>query len=183
MKAKVIIGGALLFAGLAGIPFLLPATFYVEKSTFLPVRPVVVFSHLNNLSAWEKWSAWNQHADPTLSNFYQGPVSGIGSECSWKSQNSGDGRVVIVAKEDNRQLNFAFYPDGNKVAAQGKFLLEPVEKGTRLIWISQGELPGYTDRVTGIFLKRKLETDLDKGLSGLKALFDPVQDKKISLRK
>jgi hypothetical protein len=183
VKAKVTIGGALVIAGLAGMPFLLPATFHVEKTTILPVRPAVVFSHLNNLSAWEKWSAWNQHTDPTLSNFYQGPVSGVGSELAWKSKNSGDGRIVITAKEDNKQLDFTFFPDGKNVEAQGKFLLEPIEKGTRLTWISRGDFPGYLDRVNGLILKRKIETDLEKGLQGLKGLFEPEPDKKLSLGK
>lgn len=183
MKAKAIFGAVVLAAGIAGIPYLLPADFHIEKSTFIPAKPAQVFAQLNNLSAWERWSAWSHQADPTLSNFYQGPVSGVGSECSWKSHESGDGKIIITAVDPDKKIDFAFFPDSeNLVAAQGQFILEPVEKGTRLTWISKGPLPGYTTRVKGIFLKRKLTVDLDKGLDGLKKLFEP-EVKNISLRK
>ncbi|KAA9346082.1 SRPBCC family protein [Adhaeribacter soli] len=181
MKVKVIIGGVLLAGVLAGVPYLLPSDFKIEKSTFIQAKPAQVFASLNNLSAWEKWSAWNQHADPTLSNFYQGPVSGVGSAFSWKSGKSGEGRIVITANEPDKKIEFQFYPEG-KLQAHGQFILEPVEKGTRLTWISTGILPDYTDRVKGVFLKRKLDAEFEKGLSGLKELLEP-QAKKISLRK
>ena len=181
MKVKLILGGVLLAGALAAVPYLLPADFKIEKSTYIQAKPAQVFACLNNLTAWEKWSAWNQHADPTLSNFYQGPVSGVGSEFSWKSEKTGEGKIIIFANEPDKKIEFQFYPEG-KLQAHGQFILEPVEKGTRLTWISKGTLPDYTDRLKGVFLKRKLDAEFEKGLLGLKELLEP-QTKKISLRK
>jgi uncharacterized protein YndB with AHSA1/START domain len=182
VKVKFIIGGVLLAGAIAGTPYLLPADFKIEKSTFIQARPAQVFASLNNLSAWENWSAWNQHADPTLSNFYQGPMSGVGSEFSWKSEKTGEGKIVITANEPDKKIEFQFYPEGGKLQAQGQFILESVEKGTRLTWISNGALPGYSDRLKGVFLKRKLDAEFERGLSGLKELLEP-ETKKISIRK
>lgn len=183
MKAKIIIGGALVLAGMAaGIPYLLPDTFQVEKHTVLPAPPAVVYKQLNNLSAWESWSVWNQHADPTLTTFYQGPVAGIGSQCSWKSESSGDGKLIITGNEPDKTIDLLFYPEGEAFAAQTQLKLESVENGTRLTWVSKGSLPGYIDRIKGYRLKTKIEQDLEKGLSDLKKMFESDM-KKISLRR
>src|SRR5688572_8201593 len=142
---NLLLGGALLLSG-AVAPLLLPTKFQVEKSTFINAKPAEVFAYLNNPSQWESWSAWSSNHDPSLSSFYQGPVSGINSAISWKGEQTGEGKAVITETEPEKKLSLNFYPNKDQ-ELQSYFILEPVENGTRLTWKTNGSIPGYLDRV------------------------------------
>lgn len=175
----LLLGGTLLLSG-AVAPLLLPTKFQVEKSTFINAKPAEVFAYLNNPSQWENWSAWSSNHDPSLSSFYQGPVSGVNSAISWKGEQAGEGKAIITETDPDKQLTLNFYPTIEQ-EFQSHFILEPVENGTRLTWKTNGMLPGYLDRISGIWLKKKLARDFELSLNGLKKIFEP-EAKKLSLR-
>jgi uncharacterized protein YndB with AHSA1/START domain len=176
---NILIGSALL-AALSAAPYFFPDHIALEHSVFLNARPERVFQHLNNPSEWEKWSVWSSNYDPSHSSFFQGPVSGVNSEISWKGEKE-EGRAVITFSEPGKIVKFSFFPNPQQ-ELESAFLLEKVENGTRITWTTQGNLPGYTDKLKGIWLKKKLNRDLTAGLNGLQKLVAPAE-KKLAFRK
>ena len=99
MKALKIIGIILLvFVVLIAIAIaVLPSKAHVERSIVINSKPSLVYSQLNSMKKFNRWSPWAQ-IDPKTEYEYEGPNAGVGSKMNWKSDHKdvGSGSQWIV---------------------------------------------------------------------------------------
>jgi hypothetical protein len=91
---RIVYGLAILIVVLAGIGFVLPSAYKVERSVSVSAPIDLVFDQVNNLKKNEAWSPWMKN-DPTIKIAYSGPEAGVGAASSWTSEHSGNGSQTI----------------------------------------------------------------------------------------
>ena len=148
--------------------YLLPRKVEVERTKNIEAPPRIVFSQINDLHNWEKWSAWHI-ADPNLK--IQFINHGVGQDAGfiWNSsmREIGDGRLMINQSTpyDSILCNLQF-PD--KREAKCKFTLKNKRETTLLRWIfvfDRGFNPFA--RWTGLLLGNTFGHKLEEGLDYL----------------
>lgn len=147
-----------------------PDSFTVTRSLDIRATPARIFLCLNNLHAWQDWSAYEQK-DPDMERHFSGPESGPGAVYEWNGdKNVGQGRMEIVAIEPDRslslRLNFLRPFEAENVAT---FTLEPQGETTRVTWTMTGPAPFITKVMDVIFnMDKMIGADFETGLANLK---------------
>lgn len=106
-------------------------TFSVTRT--ISGSPDKVFSMINELKNWEKWSPWKK-LDPHMNLTYSEPSQGKDAWYSWKGNKSvGYGKLSITNTEPNKEIGFVLqYED--QIPATGSFTLNATDKGTDVTW-------------------------------------------------
>ncbi|MUP44227.1 AraC family transcriptional regulator [Gramella sp. BOM4] len=68
--------------------------FQVEQQQVIAAPQQVVFNEVNDLTSWEKWEPWSRETDDMIVNYGE-KTSGNGAMYSWKSENMGNGKIII----------------------------------------------------------------------------------------
>lgn len=152
------------------IGLLLPSAVQVERSIVINAAPGQVFPQINGMRAFHAWSPWAD-IDPATEYRFEGPEQGVGSRMTWHSGNQqvGQGSQEIVVSEPPTRVEttLGFGDDGDGRAV---FLLEPVERGTRVRWQFQtGFGLDLFGRYVGLMLDSMIGAAYEKGLRQLKA--------------
>ncbi|MEZ5652624.1 MAG: SRPBCC family protein [Burkholderiaceae bacterium] len=160
----------IVFAALIGLVvlagFLLPARQVVERSLTMTHSPERVWAVLAQPVAWNRWSPWYAR-DPAMKITYDGAPSGVGARWHWVSQSEGDGQLQIVAATEPRHLDYVVSL-GNGGNAIGRFVLEPIDNGTRLTWRLQFDAGlNPIERWFGLMLERWVGPDFEQGLRNI----------------
>jgi len=160
------------------VGFLLPATAQVERSTVIDAPAYTVFALVESPGAFNSWSPWYD-LDPEAEYEYKGPDYGVGATMSWHSEvkEVGSGTQAVTATEPYSSVRTSL-DFGAQGTADGYFLLEPAEGGTKVTW-------GFTTdfgrnligRYLGAFLfDSMVGRDFEKGLSRLKTVAEGLPD-------
>jgi hypothetical protein len=73
-----------------------PADFAIQRSIQIAATPGEVFSHVNDLQAWDAWSPWSK-LDPDAKVTLSDPAAGKGASIHWSGNDQvGEGNMVIV---------------------------------------------------------------------------------------
>ena len=148
--------------------YFLPQHVKVERSAEIGASPKIVFSQVNDLQNWEKWSNWHI-TDPDLKTRFTEHGVGENGGVIWNSEldEIGKGKLTIMesAPYDSVVCKIDF-PE--KRTAEMKFLLNENGKETALTWILICDV-GYNPfaRWAGLLKNKIVGPDLKAGIDYL----------------
>jgi len=83
-----------------------PNDFRISRTSGLSAPVSAIFPHVNNLQKWDAWSPWAK-LDPSATNSFEGPESGIGAKMSWAGNNKvGVGSMTITDSRPDEYIQF-----------------------------------------------------------------------------
>lgn len=169
------LGFLVIFIGV--IAMYLPSEFRVERSLLIEAQPKDVYAVLVDLKKWEQWGTWFQD-DPNLAVAYEGPDRAIGMRAAWNGDVLGAGSIEIVSLKHKRQLAYTLDHHFHSVHSDGEFQIESTAMGSRLTWVSHGDV-GYNllQRFLLIGYGKELIEHIDIGLENIKTMVEnnPIQ--------
>ena len=134
----------------------------IEASIEIEAPADVVYKKVANLQNWPTWAAsWKK--DSTMTTIYSGEKSGLGAKMSWSGIDGGGSLEIIEANFAINLKNELIFED--MPPSYSVWTFEETDKGTRVTWSFQDELPFYV-RFMQLFISPKLE----EGLIGLNKL-------------
>lgn len=171
-RVTLVISGLLvLTAALAGAIYKLPTQLDVQQSIVLNTSSEMVYAHLDNPVAWEKWTMLNKEIDPSMIYLYGGPMAGTGARMQWSGDKVGNGQVVFTGSTRPTLLTYIESDDEDTSKLQGSFTLTAVEGGTKLVWRQQATFGlNPWDRVYCLLKTYRKQDEAEKGLLNLKTL-------------
>ena len=165
------IGIALLVLLLALIGFIAtrPGSFRIERSGRISAPPDVVFSIINDLHQWGRWSPYDKR-DPAMTKTFEGASAGPGAIYAWNGNNQvGAGRLTIVESKAGELVSmklefFRPFACTNKAI----FTLAASEGGTRVTWGMEGKNT-LMSKAMSLFINmdKMVGKDFEEGLANL----------------
>jgi carbon monoxide dehydrogenase subunit G len=149
-----------------------PHDFRIERSARVSAPPDVVFSIINDLGNWSRWSPY-EHRDPNMKKTFEGPSSGPGASYAWNGNNDvGEGRLTIMESKPARLVSMKLeFSRPFKANNQVNFKLEPSDGGTRVSWIMDGKNSFITKAFSLIMnMDKMVGKDFEQGLANLDAV-------------
>jgi hypothetical protein len=145
-----------------------PAAFRVERSKVVGGTPHQVFAVVNNFRHWRRWSPFER--DPNMKVTLEGPETGPGSSHAWDGNGKvGSGKMTITESKPGEfvamQLQFTRpFKCDNRV----RFTMTPVQGGTRVAWIMEGE-SNFMMKAFSLFMNmdKMVGKDFNEGLINL----------------
>ena len=153
---------------LAVVGVLLPRKVHVQRSIDIAAPAANVYTRLDNLHVFNKWSPWAA-IDPATQYQYSGPWTGNGAKLQWHSSNPkvGDGSETITSSEPDKHIGLQLRFGADRTA-DSSFDLSPAANGTRVTWnfdVDFGwNLPA---RYTGLWFDRLIGSAYESGLRNL----------------
>ena len=169
MVRNILIGGVVALVGLLGFAYTRPDVVHIERSAEMSAPPDVVFAHIEDFHAWERWSPWGD-LDPKMKLEYGGATHGPGATYTWAGNaDVGKGRMEITTSKAptaiDIQLDFL-----EPVEAHNRihFQLTPNGPTTRVVWSMEAP-QDMVSKVAGVFmnLDALIGKDFEKGLTNL----------------
>lgn len=162
------------------VSFFLPSTVHVERSIMVNASPEAVFSNIDDLQEWNKWSAWAKR-DPNMQNTYEGPAAAIGQKSIWKSEHPkvGDGSMEITELKPN-ELLVTKLEFGGHDGGYGTIKLEKVGDSTKIVWSVDNDGSGTPmlmkplSKYFNLFMDGMVGPDFEEGLKGLKEIAESM---------
>lgn len=139
----------------------------VNRSLIIDAAPAKIFSVLNDLHHWKKWSPWViAEPDATLN------VDPDGKYHEWEGKIIGSGNLRIVHEKENAHLKMDLtFLKPWKSQATTELILHPQGEKTLVVWKMQSSLPFFL-----FWMKKQMELfvgmDYDRGLTLLKDLVE-----------
>jgi hypothetical protein len=166
--------GVLIVLLLAAIAFIVsrPADFRIQRSGLVDAPRDVVWSVINDLSQWRRWSPYDKR-DPNMKTTLDGPSSGPGSSYSWNGNSQvGEGRLTITDTKPGELVAMKLeFLRPFKAENEVNFRLEPSGSGTRVSWIMDGKY-NFVSKLMCLFMNmdKMVGTDFEQGLANLNNL-------------
>ncbi len=165
------IGIAVLVLIIAAVTFIAmrPASFRIQRSAHVSAPPNVVFSIINDLHHWGRWSPYDKR-DPNMKKNFAGPTEGPGAIYTWNGNSQvGEGRLTIQESKPGElvRMKLEFSRPFN-ATNEVNFVLVPVEGGTRVSWIMDGK-NNFMTKAMSLFMDmdKMVGTDFEQGLANL----------------
>jgi effector-binding domain-containing protein len=150
------------------IGFLLPRKIHVERRLLISGSQRTLFSKVNTLKNWVKWSPWLM-MDTNAKVIFSGPESGVGASLRWISndKNVVNGCISIVSSVSPDSIE-VIYDFAEKGRSTGKFFFFKENKNTNVVISLESDLGmNPISRWIGLFSDQLIGPDLDKGLNKL----------------
>ena len=94
--------------------------FKVSTSIEIDSSPFIVYDQINNFKNWSNWDPWIE-TDTTIIFHFSQISFDKGAYRTWKSNNSGDGKIEIINNEFLKRIDFLL--TANDIFKSGKLLL------------------------------------------------------------
>lgn len=149
-----------------------PSNFRVERGIDIKSSPANIFSQIDNLQNWSKWSPY-EAMDPNMKKTFAGADRGKGASVSWEGNSKvGKGSMVITdSLEPHKIILKLNMKEPMKALNTVEFTLE--EKGgvTHVSWEMFGSR-NYFGKLMSIFVDcdKMIGADFEAGLENLKAV-------------
>src|SRR5262249_18024792 len=149
-----------------------PEDFRIERSARISAPPDAVFSIINDLRQWGRWSPYDKR-DPNMKKTFEGPSAGPGAMYSWNGNNDvGEGRLTILESKPGELVSMKLeFSRPFKANNQVNFKLAPSDGGTRVSWIMDGK-NNFITKAMSIFMDmdKMVGKDFEQGLANLNTL-------------
>lgn len=166
---KLIIALIVILVVLAGIGFMLPSAYKVERSVSVSAPAEVVFEQVNDLKKNEAWSPWMKN-DPSLKVSYSGPEAGVGATSSWTSEHSGNGSQTIKESVPNQSIT-TYLDFGSMGNAQGIWTFAQEGEGTKVTQAMVGDAgKNPYKHLMNLAMDKMIGKYFEQGLSALKTV-------------
>ncbi len=151
-----------------------PDSFRIARSAIVNAPPERIYTEINDLHNWERWSPWAK-LDPEQRVTYEGSPLGAGAVMEWKGNKKvGAGRMKIVESSQNERVRIKIAFSGPiKAVNDVQFDLKPVGEKTEVVWAMSGQNEFMGKAVHAFFNMDKLVGgSFEQGLVNLKALVE-----------
>ncbi len=149
-----------------------PDQCHIERSAQINASADVVYSIINDLRRWEKWSPYDKR-DPAMKKSFEGPASGPGAIYAWNGNNQvGEGRLTIVQSKPGELVSMKLefvrpFAGINQV----NFILAPSGNGTRVTWAMDGKNSFMTKAMSLVMnMDKMVGKEFEQGLAKLNTL-------------
>jgi uncharacterized protein YndB with AHSA1/START domain len=165
------VGIAVLVVILAVVVFIAtrPASFRIERSARIDAPPDVVFSIINDLHQWGRWSPYDKR-DPAMKKTFEGSPAGPGAVYAWNGNNQvGEGRLTIMESKPGELVAMKLeFSRPFACTNRAIFTLAPSEGGTRVTWTMEGKNT-LMGKAMSLFMNmdKMVGTDFEEGLANL----------------
>ena len=172
MVKKILIGAAVLVAGLVVAIVTRPGEFSIERSITVATPAAVPFGLVNDLHAWERWSPWEKR-DPDMTRVYEGSEAGEGARYSWSGNDDvGKGRMTIVSSRPTESVDIELeFIEPFAATNQTEFRFTEADGSTTVTWRMKGT-NDFFGKAFSLFMNMDelVGADFEQGLASLKAL-------------
>ncbi|QNL21978.1 SRPBCC family protein [Hyphobacterium sp. CCMP332] len=176
MLKKIGIGLLVVIALIVIISFFLPSEVTVERSIVVEAPVENIYSQVNDLHNWEKWSPWAE-MDPDMKIEFFGPEMGKDAKYCWDGdpETVGKGCLTIVDNVDNASISTLLEFEGMS-PGNGNWKFEKVSDGVKVSWAMTSSMDDFPviGRYFGLAFDGMLGPDFEKGLSKLKSLSETM---------
>ncbi len=158
------------------ITLFLPNQKVVERTLVIKASQKAVFSLVNDLKSWEKWSPWYA-IDTTAELAYSDPASGEGAWYTWKSENSdlGTGKLTITGSYayDSLHIGLTF---GEWKPSPAYYYFENTGDGnTRMrVKMPMDAAGNPLFKLMQVFMAGKLAEMFDKGMENIRTIAEAM---------
>jgi uncharacterized protein YndB with AHSA1/START domain len=167
---RIVVALVLVVVILAGVGFLLPSHYRIERSVEISAPPSKVYALLADPREWKRWTVWNQR-DPAMKMDYSGPQSGVGAEWSWISKSEGSGSMEFTEARQDERIGYRLAFPEFGMQSSGALTLAPTGDKVRVTWTNEGDLGANPmSRWFGLMMDRAVGADFAAGLANLKRL-------------
>jgi hypothetical protein len=146
-----------------------PNEFRSERSALINAAPDAVFSIINDLHQWGRWSPYDKR-DPNMRKSFEGPSSGPGASYAWNGNSQvGEGRLTIVDTKPGERVTMKLeFTRPFKATNEVNFKLAPSNGGTRVSWIMDGKNNFMTKAMSLCMnMDKMVGKDFEQGLANL----------------
>lgn len=148
-----------------------PDSFRIERSIRIRAAPDKIFSMVNNLTEFVKWSPYEK-VDPAMERHFDGPAAGPGAKYAWNgNRNIGAGRMEIMSSTQASsvvmRLDMSAPIEAHNIVT---FKLTPESENTVVSWTMEGPSP-FVSKVMGLIfnMDKMIGRQFESGLAELKA--------------
>lgn len=178
IKWLLIIIGALVVLYF-GIALFLPSSYHLERSIVINKPPEVVFGQVADFNNWKAWNPWTK-MEPEAKSTITGTPGTVGSSWEWDGKQIGRGKLTIAAITPHQSIHSKLrFIAPWEAQATDDWTFEPTENGTKVTWISAGELPYGVARWMGLMLDSMLGVQMEQGLKDLKAVCEALPEQEM----
>lgn len=130
MWKKLLLGLLGLIVLLVLVGFLLPGKMELSRTVRVNAPAAYSFEEVNGLENWQKWSYWN-NLDTSMTVTYGEKRTGEGGSYSWKSEDMGEGKLIITESVPYSSIkaDLDFMENGT---AKSWYTFEPVGDSTNV---------------------------------------------------
>jgi hypothetical protein len=155
---------------IAGIGFLLPSTYHVERSISIHSPPAAIVPYLNKLRKWPEWIPWNTTRYPDMKQEFHEPDEGAGASYSWTGKSSGNGTLKITRSDPEKGIAYDLDFENGKHLSHGEIKIERSGEDSKVTWTNEGDLGNNPiGRYFGLLMDKFMGPDFQQGLETLKA--------------
>jgi hypothetical protein len=157
-----------------------PADFRIERSAQMNASGDAIFSIINDLQQWGRWSPYDKR-DPAMQKMYGGPPTGPGATYIWNGNNKvGEGQLTIVESKPGQLVSMKLdFTRPFKCSNRVNFTLAPVGTGTMVSWIMEGRNNFMAKTFSLIInMDKMVGTDFEAGLANLKSLVEAKSEER-----
>jgi uncharacterized protein YndB with AHSA1/START domain len=173
MLKKILIGLAVLIAGIIAAAYIKSPEYRVERSLVIAAPAEKLFPWFDNHKKFNEWNPWVK-MDPDAKLSYSGPESGVGAVSSWEGEKVGTGSATITeSKPGERIVERMDWLKPMEGVSTVEFTFKPEGEGkTKVTWAMYGRNEGLFPKVINLFMDCEsiCGPEFDKGLAGLAEL-------------
>ena len=159
-----------IFAAIIVAGIFIPSKYAFSKSIRINSERKLVFNMIDDLSTWEKWSAWSKENDAKIAITLGEKSSGTGASMTWKGTKMGKGSMEVENAEPYKLIEVeAVF---NKGVFRMNFTIsfeEMGERDTLVDWKVSGRTRrGGFAKILGRMLPKWMGKDIETSLKVLK---------------
>lgn len=173
MFKKILIGLAVLIAGVIAAALIKSPDYRVERSLVIAAPAERLFPYFDNHRKFNEWNPWVK-MDPEAKLTYSGPESGVGAVSGWEGDKVGMGSATITESRANERIvermNWLKPMEGVSTV---EFTFKPESDGrTKVTWAMYGTNEGLLTKVVSLFMdcESMCGPEFEKGLADLAKL-------------
>ena len=173
MLKKILIGLAVVIAGVIVAASLKSPDFRVERSLVIAAPAEKLFPYFNNHRKFNEWNPWAK-MDPEAKNIYSGPESGVGAVASWEGQKVGKGSATITeSKPNERIVERMEWLEPMEGVSTVEFTFNPESDGkTKVTWAMYGRNENLMAKMVSLVMdcEKMCGPEFEKGLADVSKL-------------
>jgi Polyketide cyclase / dehydrase and lipid transport len=158
-----------------------PADFRIERSAQMSAPGDAIFSIINDLHEWGRWSPYDKR-DPEMKKTFEGPPRGPGATYAWTGNRKvGEGRLTIVESKPGQLVSMKLeFARPFKCTNRVNFTLAPSTDGTLVSWIMEGRNNFMAKAFSLIInMDKMVGSDFETGLANLKSVVERTEEEGI----
>jgi len=173
---RIIIWLLVILALLVVVAYLLPGSYYVERSTLIKGEKNMIFSMACDFENWDYWTPWSYDEDTTVIVENIGNCE-VGAVHRWDGEKMGKGEMKITELIPGEKIMWDMGFEGFSHKMIIGMTFEPEGDDWLVSWTAAGDL-GYNPiyRYYGLMIDSDLGADYELGLIKLKEHCEKLPD-------